>query len=193
MDFSSYSDEDLLALIREDNRRAFDAFFKKHWRRAHGIIFSKLKSAEVTEEIVQDIFMMFWEKRHTLSITNFVHYLNAVIKYRVINHLEKEATSERYKAYYVKFNHIAENETEQAVAYNELLTLLENGVQHLPEKSQKAFRLNFLEGRSVGEIAKLLNLSEKAIQYHLTRSVRELKLHLKNFTLSVAILTWLGH
>jgi DNA-directed RNA polymerase specialized sigma24 family protein len=41
---------------------------------------------------------------------------------------------------------------------------IEQGVQTRPEKTQHVFRLNRLEGRSISEIAHLLNLSEKAIQ-----------------------------
>ena len=36
-------------------------------------------------------------------------------------------------------------------------------------------------GRSVAEIAGLLKVSEKAIEYHLTKSLNELRVHLKDF------------
>ena len=54
------------------------------------------------------------------------------------------------------------------------------------------FRLNRMEGHSVAEIANLLRLSEKAIQYHLTRSVKELRLYLKDFLiiLWITLLLW---
>jgi RNA polymerase sigma-70 factor (ECF subfamily) len=65
---------------------------------------------------------------------------------------------------------------------------LEERVERLPDKSKKEFRLNHFEGYSVSEIANDLNLSEKAIQYHLTRSLKELRLHLKDFIVSLGIL-----
>jgi RNA polymerase sigma-70 factor (ECF subfamily) len=58
---------------------------------------------------------------------------------------------------------------------------LEEGVKELPEKTQEVFRLSRVEGHSVAEIAKRLNLSEKAIEYHITRSRKELRLYLKDF------------
>lgn len=67
------------------------------------------------------------------------------------------------------------------VEYNDLVKALEEKLKALPEKTQEVFRLNRLEGRSVSEIAHLLKLSEKAIEYHITRSRKELRLLLKDF------------
>ena len=49
------------------------------------------------------------------------------------------------------------------------------------KNQKKIFRLHKLEGLSISEIARSLNLSEKAIQYHITQSTKRLRLHLKNY------------
>jgi len=90
--------------------------------------------------------------------------------------------------YYKTFIPQKANTTDMAVQYGALLEAIEEGMSRLPEKSQTVFRLNRLEGHSVEEIARLLNLSEKAIQYHLTQSVKKLRVHLKNYILSAAVL-----
>jgi RNA polymerase sigma-70 factor (ECF subfamily) len=64
---------------------------------------------------------------------------------------------------------------------------VEVAVSRLPEKSQQVFRLNRLEGKSIREIANLMKLSEKAIEYHLTKSLKELRIHLKDFILALFI------
>lgn len=63
-------------------------------------------------------------------------------------------------------------------------------MEGLPQKTKKVFQLNRLEGRSVPEIANVLNLSEKAIEYHLTRSLKHLRVHLKDFM--VLVITFLS-
>ena len=75
-----------------------------------------------------------------------------------------------------------------AIDYDDLLADIQRGMQELPEKSKQVFALHRMEGWSVPEIASFLNLSEKAIQYHLTRSVKKLKVHLKNSILSIIVL-----
>lgn len=72
--------------------------------------------------------------------------------------------------------------------YQDLVAAIEMGLTGLPEKSRKVFKLHRMEGWSVPEIANFLNLSEKAIQYHLTQSVKRLRVHLKNYILTVGIL-----
>jgi RNA polymerase sigma-70 factor (ECF subfamily) len=94
----------------------------------------------------------------------------------------------KYWDYYKTFIPHQENLTERAVEFNELLEALEEKMEYLPEKSKKVFKLNRLEGHSIAEIANTLNLSEKAIQYHITRSLKELRLHLKDFIISFATL-----
>lgn len=184
---SRYSDEFLLKRIACDDEKAFEELFDRYWEKAHSIAFSKLRSKEVTQEIVHDIFLAFWQRRHALDIKNFSHYLQVSVKYRAITYIHKELLQKKYFDDYRETAQIEDEETLRTVEYNDLMKALEEGVSVLPEKTQEVFRLNRLEGRSVSEIARLLNLSEKAIEYHITRSRKELRLHLKDFLISVLI------
>jgi RNA polymerase sigma-70 factor (ECF subfamily) len=49
------------------------------------------------------------------------------------------------------------------------------------------FRLSRLEGVSNREIATRLNLSEKSIEYHLTKSLKIVRLALRDFTVILAM------
>jgi RNA polymerase sigma-70 factor (ECF subfamily) len=91
----------------------------------------------------------------------------------------------KYWDYYKTFVPQVEDSTEKIVNYNQLLEALEQGMEHLPKKTKTIFQLNRLEGRSISEIAKILNLSEKAIEYHLTSSLKHLRVHLKNTAIMV--------
>ena len=64
---------------------------------------------------------------------------------------------------------------------------VETCVEALPEKSRSVFRLSRLEGVPNREIAERLNLSEKAIEYHLTKSLKIMRLALKDFTLLLLV------
>jgi RNA polymerase sigma-70 factor (ECF subfamily) len=70
---------------------------------------------------------------------------------------------------------------DQAIAFDNLSEAVEVAVGHLPEKSREVFKLSRLEGRSNAEIANLLQLSEKAIEYHLTKSIKALRMRLKDY------------
>ena len=150
--------------------------------------YARVKSQAVTEEIVQDLFISLWDKRATQSIRHLSSYLYQAVKFKVLNYIDSRMVEEKYWNYYKTFVPNEENATDMAVAYNDLMEAIEQGMQQLPEKSQKVFKMNRLEGHSIPEIANLLNLSEKAIQYHLTQSVKKLRLHLKNYIFSLVVL-----
>ena len=176
-----YSDDELIKLIAEDNEKAFEALFDRHWETAHFIARSKLKSREVAQEIVDDLFISFWQRRHTLQIDNFQHYLRVAIKYKVLTYIRLQLARDKHFLDYQEQLPVQSEETLKSVEYNDLLRALEDGMKSLPEKTQEVFRLSRLEGRTVSEIANQLKVSEKAIEYHITRSRKELRFYLKDF------------
>jgi RNA polymerase sigma-70 factor (family 1) len=182
-----HSDEQLLVALKQGDENAFAEIFSRHWGKVYAIAYQKLRSQVLAEELVQDLFFTVWEKRNTLLINNLEPYLITSIKHRIISHIRSQVVERKYWDYYKNtFSHI-ESITEKDVEYNELVNALENGIDDLPEKSKQVFTLNRMQGRSVSEIATLLNVSEKAIEYHLTRSLKQLRLHLKDFILMLTL------
>ena len=186
-DYSSYTDNELLEALRRDDEKAFAALFQRYWEKVHEMAYARVRSRQVTEEIVQELFISLWDKRASLSINNMPAYLFTAVKYKSLNYIDSRLVFEKYWEYYRQFVPQQEDSTALAVEFNELMGVFEAGMEDLPEKSKRVFRLNHIEGHSIPEIANLLNLSEKAIQYHLTQSVKKLRLHLKNFIFSLCM------
>src|SRR5690606_38701534 len=182
----NHTDHQLLEAMRHDDERAFAEIFKRYWRKVHAMAYARVRSKSVTEEIVQELFISLWDKRATQSIQHLSSYLYQAVKFKVLNHIESKLIQEKYWNFYRNFISHKEDATANAVEYNELMEAIEDGMKALPEKSRKVFKLNRLEGHSVPEIATRMKLSEKAIQYHLTQSVKKLRLHLRNYIFSIA-------
>jgi RNA polymerase sigma-70 factor (family 1) len=182
------TDLHLLSLIRQDDHKAFEILFDRYWYRMFKYALSAMRSREEAEEIVQELFAGLWQKRHELAILNLSHYLFVAVRRKIIDRARSKFTQAKYWEYYK--THIPEydSNTENAVAYNELTHELETAIGHLPEKSQMIFRLSRFEGRSVAEISRSLKLSERAIEYHITRSLEYLRLHLRKFILMLFFL-----
>lgn len=171
----------LVAGLRSGCVRSFEQIFKRYWQPLYRSARTKLLSHEEAEEVIQAIFSTLWEKRESLLISNLTYYLNTALRNRILNIIRDRIPQEKYWNYYKQFIPVQENITDQAVALDELHDAVEEAVSHLPEKSREVFKLSRLEGRSNAEIANLLKVSEKAIEYHLTKSLKELRLHLKDF------------
>lgn len=179
--FASYTDEQLVASVREGNDAAFAELFNRNWDRVFGMVYSRIKDRATTEGITQDIFMKLWDKRADLTIDNFQAYLYTCVKNRCINYIESKIAQRKHWERYKVFLPVEDDSTNKAIAFNDLKEALEKGLNTIPEKSKQIFALSRFEGQSVKEIAGKMNLSEKAIQYHLTRSVKELRVYLKEF------------
>lgn len=188
VDFTQYSDEELFARIRKDDKSAFAELFNRYWQTAFTTAFSKTHDRQATEEIAQEIFILLWRKRLSLTFHNFPAFLYTCVKNKCLNYIEARLIEKKHWDYYKSFLRNADDATENVVAYEELLEAINTGMESLPQKTRKVFQLNRLEGRSVSEIANALNLSEKAIEYHLTRSLKQLRLHLKDFILVLSSL-----
>lgn len=181
------SDQLLWDAIRQGDEKAFSELFNRYWDTAHRLAFAKVRSLETTQEIVQELFITLWDKRETLMINNMPAFITTCIKNKAINYIESQLVKEKYWAYYKNFIPQTESVTESEVDFNELREAIEVSVEQLPEKSKKVFQLNRLHGRSIPEIASMLNLSEKAIEYHLTRSLKHLRLHLRDFLVLILL------
>jgi RNA polymerase sigma-70 factor (family 1) len=178
---ADHNEQLLLEKLRHGDAEAFERIFRLHWHRLYAVAKTKVQSHDEAEEIIQHIFSSLWEKRETLLITNLTFYLNTAVRNHVINLVRNRITQEKYWMYYKTFIPAQGNVTREAVEFDDLNEAVEEAVNRLPEKSRKVFKLSRIEGRSNAEIADLLHLSEKAIEYHLTQSLRKLRVHLKDF------------
>lgn len=190
--YSTYKDLELMDAIRNDDQAAFGELFARYGKVVYKMAYNRLRTRVAAEEIVQNLFISFWANRHTISVSNISSYFFIAVKHKVLNIIESRIVQKKYWDYYKKFIPSEENATERAVEFNELLTAIEEKMDRLPEKSKEVFKLNRLEGHSIAEIANSLNLSEKAIQYHLTRSLKELRLQLKDYIFSFVFwISWI--
>ena len=178
---TDYNEALLLDALRKGSVSAFEQIFKRHWEALYRSAKAKLGSHEDAEEITQGIFSSLWEKRESLLITNLTFYLHTSLRNRILNIVRDRIPEEKYWNYYKAFIPHVQDSTDQAIAFNDLSDAVELAVKHLPEKSREVFKLSRLEGRSNAEIANILKLSEKAIEYHLTKSLKALRIHLKDF------------
>lgn len=176
-----HNEQHLIEEMRKGNVKAFEQIFRYYWKDLYRIAKGKLQSHEEAEEVIQSIFSALWEKRKTLLIDNLSYYLRTCVRNRILNIIRANIMKEKYWSYYRSFFPMETHATAESVAYDDLDEAIQEAVSMLPEKSRKVFMLSRMEGKTNAEIANILELSEKAIEYHLTKSVRTLKVHLKDF------------
>jgi len=186
LQYSLWPDTALLDALQTGDEGAFGEVYKRYCYRLFTVAYRKLKSREVAEELVQDLFATLWSKRAEAQIQHLESYLFSALRYRIINYVKAQRVRAGYKLYCRVAQSDATSNTEEQLAHQDLHTALSAGLDRLPEKSREVFRLSRLEHHTVPEISGRLHLSEKAIEYHITKSLKLLRGYLQDFLL----VTW---
>lgn len=189
MNYSLLADEELVnLLIRKEDKLAYREIYTRYWKSIFLHAYRKTNSKEIAEELTQNLFLSLWERRKEIKV-KFIHqWLFSAIKYGVINHYKSQIVHEKYVEYEKGILNESNSSTEQITAYRELSQVIEKGISLLPAKTQMVFKMSRIENRSIKEIAKDLNISEKAVEYHITQSLKIMRVHLKDYLLVIAIL-----
>ena len=100
------------------------------------------------------------------------------MKHLITNFIKSKITWRKYKEHILLQKMQEASITDDDVEFTDLSQALDAALKKLPEKTSKIFQLSRFENQSVKDIAKELNLSEKAVEYHITKSLKILKDHL---------------
>ena len=179
---AAWSDADLLAALPTGHEGAFAEIYRRYGLLLLEQASRKTGSREAAEEIVQDIFTALWQRReHGASIQKLPEYLGTAVKFRVINLIKNRYTHEDYAAYCRTVATEADHRTENDLAATDLAGALHAGLIHLPSHTREIFQLSRFEHHTVPEIAGRLKLTPKAVEYHITRALKLLRVSLKDF------------
>jgi RNA polymerase sigma-70 factor (family 1) len=183
MDYRLLTDEVLLKLLRINDELAFKELYKRHWQKLFYSVLNKIDSKEVAEDIVQTVFTDLWYRREGLSIDNIVAYLQTAVRNRVINYIRFAISNKAHLSNFTERQKPGQDDADMRLLVQELNTAIDRAIRQMPEKTQTVFRLSRFERQSNKEISRIMNLSEKAVEYHIRQSLKILRIYLKDFML----------
>jgi RNA polymerase sigma-70 factor (ECF subfamily) len=169
------------------NDQAFEKLFKDHYKALHIYVNTMIRDDEMAEEIVQNMFMRFWEKRELLNIDLSVKaYLYKCVHNDTLNYLKHEKVKARYQehaAFSLNYSEPASHKAE----LNELEWKLQEALKDLPEQCRTIFQMSRFEELKYREIAEQLGLSIKTIENQMGKALRILRLKLVDFLALILI------
>jgi len=171
-----------MQLLRDGEEGAFTEIYNRYWAVLFNVAANKTGSLAEAEELVQDLFLDIWNRRTTIDITsNLRAYLAVALKYRVINLLARRQRKARFEQYAGKKMSIADSSTEQWLGFHELNERISRLVAELPDKCRIVYQLRKEIGYSQREIAVHLQISEKAVEAHVSRALKALRTGIRFF------------
>jgi RNA polymerase sigma-70 factor (family 1) len=176
----TYSDEQLLALLKESDQQAFEQIYSRYWKKLFALAHHKLKSRQDAEDIVHDIFASIWMRRSELHIQSLEAYLATAVKYKILEYFNK-SIHQSLPAAEETLADMATVLPSDQLDHQFLSRLVEEKIHLLPEKCRFVFEQSRIAGKSNPEIARELNISRKTVEKHISNALRQLRLSLKEF------------
>jgi RNA polymerase sigma factor (sigma-70 family) len=168
---STQSDERLVDLVRAGSDPAFEAIVERY-RRALMRYVSRLLPPERAEDVVQQSFVKAYEAMHRGSADlNLKPWLYRIAHNSALNALRDRGLGHAELSDAMHGVERPDQAFERSVGLRELVM----AVQALPERQRSAILLRELEGRSYGEIAAALGVSDGAVRQLLNRARNTLR------------------
>jgi RNA polymerase sigma-70 factor (family 1) len=181
MKLGGLPDEQLVEQLKEGKKPAFEAIYSRYATKLYKVAFGQVGIEEEAEEIVQEVFLDLWRRGNALHINELKVYLVVAVRNKAYDFLRSQINLKRYREYVI-FREIYENYNSSAtINFTELSEAVDKVLGMLPEKSAEVFRKSRFENQSVKDIASHLQLSEKAVEYHITKSLKFLRDNLKAY------------
>ena len=171
----------ILTQIKEGNIKAFETLFRQYYTPLRLYAASITGEPDVAEEIVEELFYVFWKDREKLEIFHSVkNYLYRSVRNRSIQYCEHQDVKRRYQDAILSVPvNIASPDPQEQIEYKELQQIINRTLEKLPERRLHIFRLHHTEGKKYSEIASLLSLSVKTVEKEMTRALRTLRKKLR--------------
>lgn len=159
---------------------SFKYFFDRYYNDLCNFVHVYLHDQVLSEEIVQDIFVYFWENREKLKInTSVKSYLFSASKFKSLNLLRDTKTQKKITE---KIGRTEQTQTPEHdssyIDVDEFKKILDSAVDQLAPKCREIFLLSKQKELSNKEIAEQLGISVKTVENQMTIALKKLREYL---------------
>lgn len=181
-------DNILLEELRRGSKAAFEKLYHRFWDKLYLAAYHILHDREVSEDIVQEIFIQLWVRRESQVIHNLEAYLYMAVRFQVFRCLNDRKCKNDL------VNGLAEFPADffdEHLSYKEIESAMKNGIRQLPKKCGIIFSLSRQEQLSNKEIAHRLNISVKTVENQMSIAIKKMRKHLAPWLLHVFLIALL--
>lgn len=167
-------------LLSHGDESAFLQLYNKYWNRIYLLALTYLKSTELAQDIVQDVFLKVWDQRESFRTVqqpgSFIYIMG---RNAVINAFRKKVSNDRVveePADYIPDNFLLPN---QILDLKQLRERLDAAINHLPPQQHLIIKLSREEGLTHKEIAERLGIEKSTVKNHVIRALNTLRQQLQ--------------
>lgn len=176
---SQHSDEELLSLLKQGSKEAFNQIYERYYTLLYAHAHRKLQDKEDVRNILQMLFVYIWNNKENLAIhSSLSAYLYTSVRNRILNFIRDSKVREKYLVSLQEFSEKGENLVESRLHEKELIKVVEQEVARLPPQMRLVFEMSRNMDMSHSEIATELNISPLTVRVHIKNALRILRVKL---------------
>ena len=189
-----YNENELASRLAAGDEKAFVQIYNKYWNKIYYLALVYLKSIQLAEDAVQEVFLKLWtSRRQVADVQNLEAFIFIVGRNQVIDAFKRKATMQA-------FSHEASDWLpddfllpHDQVDLKLLKKKISDAVEKLPPQQKKIFKMTREEGLSHEEIAQRLGIDKKTVKNHIVRALNTLRsvLHERDLLLALLFVEWI--
>lgn len=168
---------------------SFSDIYTSYYKRSFLFVKSYVRDDMVAEDIVSEALINLWETSKKEEVEHPLSLLLVMLKNGALNHLKhldvrktasESISSKMDRDLNYRISTLQACDPEEIFS-SEITRIVEETLQSLPEQTHRVFEMSRYECRSVKEIAEELSISSKSVEYHITKSLKILRIALKEY------------
>ncbi len=169
----AYNENNLILEIKNGDADAFKRLFYMYSSRLCYWSYKITGNKEAAEDIVQDFFIQYWERKDNLNFSpSFLSYAYRSIYNASLNYLRD---NEKYiYGYEITLSGLTEEESHSEEV-EELQKHLLKAIEELPERCRKIFVMATLERKKYTEVANKFGISVNTVKVQVSKAYRILR------------------
>lgn len=171
--YSKVEDDQLLTWLKADDEQAFTEIYNRYWQKLLVIGYYYTGDKQAAEDIVHDVMLSLWNRKNKLDIQSLNAYLGTAVKFSVFKLISR---NKKHIEMLCELDATTDpGIIEQKLDAKFLKEYLQGAIEELPGKARLIFHYSREEYLRVTAIADKMDLSPKAVEYHITKALKILR------------------
>ena len=163
--------KDLASRLRNNDINAFNTLYWEYHAAIYANALKLIKDPVIAEDIVQEVFVTVWGKRHTIDPEqDFAGWLFVISYHKTVDQLKrklKDALAHKKISISIEDQSILVNDDLK----EEQLTAIEKAMDQLSPQKRKVVELCKVQGRTYKKAAEELHISKYTVKEYLSEAM----------------------
>ena len=167
----------------------FNIIYERNYQRSFMFAKSYVHDDMIAEDIVSDSLVKYWRLISTQKGEATEALLLSILRNKALDYLRHKAVHDaaienleeiKKRELSIRISTLEAFDPEE-IFREEIRTILQRTLQSLPEQTRRIFEMSRFENKTVKEIAIETNLTVKGVEYHITKTLKVLRINLKDY------------